>query len=414
MKAALLSSWTLFFGIALFMVGNGLQGVLLGIKAEQLSFGVSVTGFVMGGFYFGYVIGSFFIPTIVSRVGHVRVFGAMAGLASSSILIHAIVEISVVWFFMRVITGFAYVGLYIVAESWINDKATNDTRGALLSFYMIAQMLGLICGQLMLVLDDGASYHLFLWASILVSLAVIPILMTAAKVPDFQEPERASFKHVYKTSPLAVSGMAFIGMTSAMIFGMGAVFASKLGMTINEISIFMASFVVGTLILQYPIGKLSDIIDRRTVILFAHILSVLSALGAWIIGDRSFGLLILAALIHGGGSTPLYSLYIAHANDFLTSKQVVSSSSKLIMISGIGSMVGAPVMGYMIFLFGAMAFFAILTIAHAMMGIFVVVRMRARPALPTEEQGTFVVMPRGTASATPLLPEAEWEEDNAA
>ena len=140
----------------------------------------------------------------------------------------------------------------------------------------------------------------------------------------------------------------------------------------------------------------------------------ISALGAWFIGDRSFGLLILAALIHGGGSTPLYSLYIAHANDFLTSKQVVSSSSKLIMISGIGSMVGAPVMGYMIFLFGAMAFFAMLTIAHAMMGIFVVVRMRARPALPTEEQGTFVVMPRGTASATPLLPEAEWEEDNAA
>jgi MFS family permease len=255
MQAALLSSWTLFFGIFLFMAGNGLQGILLGTRAEQLAFGDLTTGFVMSGYFFGFLLGSNLVPRMVSHVGHVRVFGALAGLASSSILVHALFEIASLWMLMRIITGFAYSGMYIVAESWINSKADNKTRGSLLSIYMIVSMLGLIIGQLLLSAGDPDDGSLFLMVSILVSIAVIPILMTAAKVPEISEPEKISLFRVYNVSPLALIGMGFNGMSSAVIFGMGAVYANKLDLSLNEVAIFMSSIMVGALLLQYPIGK---------------------------------------------------------------------------------------------------------------------------------------------------------------
>ena len=408
MKSAIISSWTLFFGILLFMVGNGLQGVLLGVRAEQLKFGDVMTGLVMGGYFIGYFSGSFIVPKLVSRVGHIRVFGVMAALASASILVHPIIEYASIWMMMRFITGFAYVGMYIVSESWINDKATNSTRGSLLSVYMIVQMLGMMIGQSMLTFGSETGYDMFMAVSIIVSFAAIPIMLTAARSPDFEEPEPASFRRVYHNSPLSVVGMAITGFNAAIVFGMGAVFASKLGMTFNQVSYFMVAIVAGAMILQYPIGKLSDLIDRRTVILITHILSLGFLFASYYASTVSFFWLGVMMALYGGVSTPLYSLYIAHANDYLSPRQVVGTSAKLVMINGCGAIFGAPVLGYTIYLIGNSAFFSVQIIMHIIMIAFVFYRMYVRESMPVEAQGPYVGI-RGTSVASSLLPDAEWD-----
>lgn len=408
MRSAIISSWTLFFGILLFMVGNGLQGVLLGVRAEQLEFGDVMTGFVMGGYFLGYLSGTFIIPKLVSRVGHIRVFGVMAALASASILVHPIVEYASMWMIMRILTGFAYVGMYIVSESWINDKATNSSRGGLLSVYMIVQMLGMMIGQSMLTFGSETGYDMFLAVSIIVSFAAIPIMLTAARSPDFEEPEPASFRRVYYNSPLSVVGMGITGFNAAIVFGMGAVFASKIGMSLTQVSYFMVAIGGGAMILQYPIGKLSDLIDRRTVILIAHSLSLGFLIASYYASSISFLWLGLMMALYSGVSTPLYSLYIAHANDYLSPRQVVSTSAKLVMINGLGAIFGPPVLGYSIYLIGVSAFFSVQIIMHIIMIGFVFYRMYARESMPLEAQGPFVAV-RGTSVASSLLPEAEWD-----
>ncbi|MGB2097391.1 MAG: MFS transporter, partial [Candidatus Puniceispirillales bacterium] len=394
--------------ILLFMVGNGLQGVLLGVRAEQLEFGDVMTGFVMGGYFLGYLSGTFVIPKLVSRVGHIRVFGVMAALASASILVHPIVEYASMWMIMRILTGFAYVGMYIVSESWINDKATNSSRGGLLSVYMIVQMLGMMIGQSMLTFGSETGYDMFLAVSIIVSFAAIPIMLTAARSPDFEEPEPASFRRVYYNSPLSVVGMGITGFNAAIVFGMGAVFASKIGMSLTQVSYFMVAIGGGAMILQYPIGKLSDLIDRRTVILIAHSLSLGFLIASYYASSISFLWLGLMMALYSGVSTPLYSLYIAHANDYLSPRQVVSTSAKLVMINGLGAIFGPPVLGYSIYLIGVSAFFSVQIIMHIIMIGFVFYRMYARESMPLEAQGPFVAV-RGTSVASSLLPEAEWD-----
>ena len=407
MNSALLSSWTLFFGILLFMVGNGLQGVLLGVRAEQLGFGDVAIGLVMGGYFVGYLGGSFLVPKLVSHVGHIRVFGVMAALASASILVHPVAENSLVWLLMRVCTGFAYVGMYIVSESWINDRATNKTRGGLLSVYMIVQMIGMMIGQYMLNFSGGDKHTLFIAISVIVSFAAIPIMLTATQVPEFTAPEPASLKRVYNTSPLSVVGMTAVGFHSSLVFAMGAVYAAKIGMSVNQVAFFMISLSAGVMILQYPIGKLSDLIDRRTVILMTHIAAVICTIAGYFAGNHALTLYLIIA-IYGGVSIPQYSLYIAHANDYLSPRQVVSTGAKLVMLNGIGAVVGPPILGYAIFFVGAVAFWNVQFILHAGMIAFVLYRMSVRAAVPVEAQGAFTAV-RGTSMANTLLPEAEWE-----
>ena len=417
MRAVLFSSWTLFFGIFLFMAGNGLQGVALGVRAENLDFGDIITSIVMSGYYFGFLIGSLMVPKLLSFVGHVRVFAALSAIASSSILIHAFFEYATIWTLMRILTGFAYSGMYISAESWINEKATNKTRGALLSIYMIITMLGLIVGQLLTSFSEGEPSKPFIMISLLVSISVLPILLTASHAPEFEEPERISLLKVYNVSPLAMIGMLSHGMSAAVLFAIGAVYATKIGLSIQWTGIFMAMAMFGGLVFQYPIGWISDYFDRRTVILIVQSFAVITAFVAFLSEvfflNPAFPLfLVLAVFIYGGFHMPLYSLYIAHANDYLTPNQIVSTSSMLVMVNGIGAVFGAPIVGYFMYLFGASAFFVTLGLMNLGMAVFVVVRIFSRESMPIEAQGPFVAMPKNsTGLATTLLPDAEWIED---
>ncbi len=403
------ASWTLFFGLLLIMAGNGLQVVLLGIEAKTAGFSDITTGFVMAGYFLGIFLGSILVPKLLDNVGHVRVFGAMSALASAAVLIIAGFELPLLWALMRILTGFSFAGMYIVCESWLNDKSTNETRGQMLSLYMIVSMGGMGAGQMLIGFGGNSNIGLFLLASVMVSVAVVPVLLTAGSAPGFEEPERMSIRRLFQISPLAVIGLSINGVAVAMLFGMGAVYGRAIGMNNTEIGYFMTAPVLGALVLQYPIGRLSDRFDRRLVILLVALMGAVAAAAATLFNLPEFYLLLGCMFFYGGALFPTYSLCIAHANDFLTPRQMVAAASGLVMMNGVGAVLGSPLAALSIEFLGINSFFAMIAAMQALLVSVVLFRMTRRSAVPNEAQGSFVAIPESSSAVAAVLnPESEW------
>ena len=412
MLKAIISTWTLFFGLLLISAGNGLQVVLLGTRAPEAGFSNIATGIVMSGYFAGIFAGSIIVPHILARVGHVRVFGAMSAIASAAVLLHVVFLDPFVWTGMRFASGFSFAGMYIVCESWLNEKATNETRGQLLSLYMITNMAGMAAGQLMISLGEEGSAGLFLLASVMVSIAVVPILITASAAPSFEAPERISFRRLVQVSPLAVVGMIFVGIVISMVFGMGAVYGRNIGLDNTQVGYFMTSITLGTLALQYPVGRLSDKFDRRVVIFGVTVIASIAIGIASLFGADQFGLLLIMMLIFGGLVFSLYSLFIAHANDYLAPSQMVAMSSGLLMVNGAGAVMGSPLAASVIEIVGNHGFLPTIAGFLFLLAGFVLYRMRMRSAVPAEAQGAFVAIPDSSSGvAVNLSPEVEWVMD---
>ncbi|RDD60367.1 MFS transporter [Ferruginivarius sediminum] len=400
--------WSLLIGMGLIMLGNGLQGTLLGVRASGEGFGDSVTGFVMSGYFIGFLAGSTITTRAVQRVGHVRVFAALASIASIAILVHSIFVTPLVWGLMRVMTGFAYAGLYVVTESWLNDRATNELRGRLFSVYMVVSYLGMGGGQLLLNVSDPGSHDLFILVSIIVSLALVPILLSATRQPDSATPEPLSMRQLYRISPLGTVGCFATGIANGTIFGMGAVYARTSGLTVSEVSIFMGALIVGGAIFQWPIGKLSDRIDRRKVITVVALSAAVLAAAAVAMARVSDTGLLLLALALGGTVLTLYSLFIAYTNDHLEPRQMVAASSGLVLATGIGAILGPSTTGLVMDLTGPDGFLWYLSAIHVGIAAFSLYRMTRRAAPTAEEQSSYVV----TATRTSPLGSA-WVEEAA-
>ena len=413
MLRAITSTWTLFFGLLLISAGNGLQVVLLGTRAPDAGFSTIATGIIMSGYFAGIFAGSIIVPHILSRVGHVRVFGAMSAIASAAVLVHVVFLDPFVWTGMRFASGFSFAGMYIVCESWLNEKATNETRGQLLSLYMITNMAGMAAGQMMISFGETGAPGLFLLASVMVSIAVVPILITASAAPNFEAPERISFRRLVQVSPLAVVGMVFVGIITSMIFGMGAVYGRAIGLNDSQVGYFMTAVTLGTLVLQYPVGRLSDRFDRRAVILSATLIAAVAVAAAGLFSADQFIFILLMMMIFGGLLFSLYSLFIAHANDYLTPSQMVAMSSGLLMINGAGAVVGSPLAATVIDVIGFKGFMPTMALFFLTLAGFVIYRMNMRPAVPAESQGSFVAIPDASSGvAVNLSPEVEWVMDH--
>jgi len=412
MLKAIISTWTLFFGLLLISAGNGLQVVLLGTRAPEAGFSNIATGIVMSGYFAGIFAGSIIVPHILARVGHVRVFGAMSAIASAAVLLHVVFLDPFVWTGMRFASGFSFAGMYIVCESWLNEKATNETRGQLLSLYMITNMAGMAAGQLMISLGEEGSAGLFLLASVMVSIAVVPILITASAAPSFEAPERISFRRLVQVSPLAVVGMVLVGIVISMVFGMGAVYGRNIGLDNTQVGYFMTSITLGTLALQYPVGRLSDKFDRRVVIFGVTVIASIAIGIASLFDADQFGFLLIMMLIFGGLVFSLYSLFIAHANDYLAPSQMVAMSSGLLMVNGAGAVIGSPLAALVIEIVGTRGLMPTIASFLFLLAGFVLFRMRMRSAVPAEAQGAFVAIPDASSGvAVNLSPEVEWVMD---
>jgi len=389
LTAAIGASWALLLGFGILMLGDGLQGTLLAVRAFREGFSTTITGVVMSSFYVGFLAGSLWAPKIVRQVGHIRVFAALVALASASILVHALYIHPVAWVVLRLISGFCFSGIYIVAESWLNDSAPNESRGQLLSIYMVITYVAVGVGQLFLNLSDPVGYPLFVLTSVLISVAVVPLLLSASRAPSFEESSSVRLIDLYKISPLGVVGMFGEGLVTAAVFALGPVYAALQGYSNAEISFFITAPVLATVLLQWPIGHLSDKYDRRWVITIVTFAAALAAVGCVFAAQLSVWWAIVAFGVFGGFALPMYSLCIAHTNDHLQPEQMVAASGGLILAGGAGAILG-PFVISLVMNISQVGFFWALTSIHVFIGLFAIYRMIKRKPTPLDQQGHHV------------------------
>lgn len=406
-------AWALFLGMGLLMLGNGLQGSLLGIRASHEGFGTAVTGLIMSGFFAGFLLGSVWTPGAVQKVGHIRVFAALAALASGTILIHALLIVPSVWWGMRFVSGVCFSGIFVIAESWLNDRTENDIRGQILALYMITMFLGMGSGQLMLNLADPGRADLFIIASVVISLAVVPLLLSASPAPEIIQPRSTSLKRLLKASPLGVVGTFSAGLTNGSVFGMGAVFAHARGFSIGEVSAFMGLIIAGAAVTQWPIGKLSDIMDRRLIITAVTFIAATIAILAGLPGLWSNANLLVFAAVFGGLALPIHSLCLAYTNDYLDADERLGASSGLVLVLGSGSIVGPLASGVAMSLMGPGGFFWWLAFIHLGLGFYAVWRMTRRPSLAAADQSPFVATPQQSSLVVTAAAEQIYSEHEA-
>ena len=398
MISVLSNSWALLLGMLLLMLGNGLHGTLIGVRGEIEQFTTFEMSIVMSAYFVGFLGASRLVPDLIRRVGHVRVFAALGSFISAVLIIFPLFAHPIVWILGRLIIGFCFCGVYIVAESWLNNGASNDNRGKALSLYMIVQMAGIVAGQGLLLVADPGGYVLFMVISILVSISFAPILLSISPTPAFQRTNPMTLRQLYVSSPLGCVGMFLLGGVFSSQFGMAAVFGAVADLQLGQISAFVAAFYVGAMVLQYPIGWFSDRMDRRVLISIVSAMGALAAL-VGIFGWFSFPVLLGAAFLIGGMSNPLYSLLIAHTNDFLDYEDMVAASSGLLFINGLGAISGPLIVGWVMDRFGPSGFFLVIGTLMGGLTIYALYRMTQRASVAVEDTGVYAAV---APSASPV------------
>ena len=404
------NTWALMLGMMLLMVGNGLQGTLIGIRGELEGFSTIELSVVMSAYFVGFLGASRLVPELIRRVGHVRVFAALASFISAVLIAYPLLANPIFWSFGRIVIGFCYCGVYITAESWLNNSVNNDKRGQALSLYMIVQMIGIVSAQGVLAVGNPNGYSLFIIISILVSISFAPILLSVSPTPAFERTKPMSLAQLFRGSPLGCVGMFLLGGVFSAQFGMSAVFGSQIGLSLSKISLFVAAFYIGAMIFQYPIGWMSDRMDRRLLILLISASSAGGSVFAYFAGDYFFAL-VFAAFLVGGLSNPLYSLIIAHANDFIEYEDMASAAAGLLFVNGIGAISGPLIIGYAMNAFGPEIFFVIIFLLMSTLAAYAGYRMTQR-ATVSDTSVYAAVLPNSTGVAVEIAQEYAFEIAN--
>lgn len=403
MRTALAATWTLLLGMALLMLGAGLQGTLVGLRASLEGFPILLAGVMLAAYYLGYMAGSLMTPALVRSVGHIRVFAALTSLASVLILLQGVFVAPLPWTLVRIVFGFCFAGIYIVAESWLNDRVGNEHRGLLLSLYMLVCYAGLGLGQLLLNLADPRSTVLFILVSILISVAMIPMALTASSAPEFSVPVRVRLRDLFRSSPLGVVGVAMSGAVSGCLFSLGALYADGNGFTTFEVSLFMAVAILAGCLTQLPVGRMSDRMDRRKVVIAVCLLAAVGASGAWWLEEISRVGFFAMVAAYGGMSLTLYSLSSAHVNDHVPPDARLGASSTLILVNGAGAFIAPILVAAIMQVIGNDAFLPLLAVMHVLLAVYALFRMGRRAPVPGEQKTPFVGTPPGTSSSGELL-----------
>lgn len=380
------------------MLGAGLQGTLLGLRATLEGFPTPVTGMIMSCYYVGYLLGTSAAPRMIRRIGHIRVFAALAAMASATILVQAAFVQSLIWAVMRFSTGVCLAGIYVVAESWLNDRASKTNRGRLLAVYMLVLYVGLGAAQFLLLLANPSTSTPFMLVSVLISLSMVPIAVSAQQVPEPAIPQKVRYAELYRNSPLGVVAVCASGMISAIIFAMGPVYARLSGLGNRGIATFMAVSILSAVVTQYPVGRLSDRTDRRTIIAAVCALATIVAACIVMFGNMPRLLFLLLSGLFSGFALTLYSLSVSHVNDKLEPAQMVAASSALLRLNGGAAAVGPVLAGSLIAGFGPVAYFATLGTLTGTLTIYDLWRKSRRKPVPQELKQPFInAQPQGMA-----------------
>lgn len=411
---SILSVLTLLFGIGLMLTGNGLIGTLLGVRGNIEGFSSAVIGLIMAGYFTGFVTGTFIVPRLIRIAGYVRTFAALASICSVTVLLHGLYPDPLIWFLARAAAGVCIVGIYIVIESWLNEQTTNEQRGHIFSAYMTTTLVGLGTGQLLLQTGDVTTLQLFALGSVLMSVGLVPVAFTRVKEPPLVEAHRLGLRKLYHASPLGVVGALFAGVGTGAFWGLAPVMAAGIGLNPSGISGFMALSILGGALVMWPIGFLSDRLDRRKVLAWVCLFTGVAALGAlWLISWDA-RLILVAGFLYGSTGFSMYSLSAAHTNDHIGVEHMLEATSSLQLLYGVGAIAGPLVAGFLMQWIGPTILLAFMGTSALVPAVFARWRMWIRSSVPLDEQGDWVPQFATSPAALEMYPEggeAEYDDD---
>lgn len=399
----------LLSGVALLLMGSGLLGSLLSVRGQLEGFDAQVFGLVMSAYFVGFLIGTYLAPDLIRRIGHIRAFAFYAALAAVAVLLHAIFVSALAWGLLRLLTGIALVGLYTVIESWLNVAAPPDKRSQVFAVYMAVNLGGLAAGQVLFGQSDPASFVPFSLVAILICCAALPVTAGRMRQPELPHAPRLALRALYHTAPAAAGGALMSGLAMGGFWGLGAVYATRLGLDVSSVATMMGAAIVGGALLQLPIGRLSDRTDRRTAMTLVSLLAAAVAVLLVFVGDVQDGGGYLWQLhtlffVYGGLVFSVYPICVAHLLDHLPREDMLSGCSSLLLLNGVGSAIGPAVAGAAMDRFGPPALPGFFAVAFTLLAIGAFLRRLFRHRT-REHPAHFHAMLRTTPSALELLPE---------
>lgn len=395
----------LLLAIFLLMAGSGFLSTLLAVRLEDSGTSAGIIGLVATSYFGGLMLGSVRVERVISRIGHIRAFAACVTIYSASSLTYAIIDNAAVWTMLRFIDGFAMAGVFVCLESWLNQQASAQNRSAVLAFYMIALYSGQAAGQFLLNLGDKAPDLPFMVSAILLSISLLPILLTRIEQPRIEAVAPFSLKRLYKVSPLGIVGTLVTGAMLGAFYALGAVYSQRIGMGLSQVSLFTSCVIAGGVALQYPLGILSDRFDRRLVVIACFLAAALVCAPMVLLDVGAMGTIALGSLF-GGFAFALYPLCVAHSNDHLSEDDRIGASSGLVLTYSAGAVAGPLVGSAGMGVLGPAGLFMVMGALALLGGLFGIWRAFARAAVPAEDQQVFQSLPRTTPMAAVLEAEA--------
>lgn len=393
---------SLLLGTTLLLVGNGLQFTLLPLSGAAYHFSATLLGLMGSAYYVGFVAGCLIAPFLVQRAGHIRAFTAMVGTAAATVLGHALVIDPIAWIVLRAITGFCLAGLYLIIESWLNDRATNENRGLIMSAYIVVNFGAITGGQMLVTLNPITTFNSFAIASILCSLAVIPVALTRSAQPAPIAKVKFDPLPLYRAAPVGIVGVFMIGVANGAFWSLGPVFATGNGLDVNDSATLMSVAVVAGALSQWPVGQLSDRFDRRKVLAALLTCAALSGIALWRAPSDVTMLMIFGALF-GALTLPGYSLAAAHAYDKTPPGGYVQTATTVLLANGAGSIFGPALASLMMARLGPSSLFLFTASMQTLLLIFVLIRIRVRQPTSAEAKAAFDV-PATAPVAGPITP----------
>jgi len=409
MFQALSSVLSLLIGAGILILGNGLIGILMPIRLGAAHISSETTGMIMSAYYAGFMLGSIYGKVVIQRVGHIRAFAAFAALITVTFMICALFFNPALWTLLRAMMGFCMAALYATIESWLNVRSSNENRGQVLSLYTGTSYLGSFLGQFLVNVKSTDGVELFCLGALLTSLSLIPVVMTRVTGPEIGSIRPLKLTQLYRASPLGVAATGGAGLLSGGFYGLGAVYANQLGLSVFDVSLFMGMPVFGGLALQWPIGRLSDRYDRRTVLLIILLGTMIASFALSILSytEAALMFLLVAGTFLGGCLATIYPISVAHAFDYIDRSEMISANSSMLLIWAIGATAGPLVASLLMGQVGPSGLFYYLTAIAALLAAFTRYRMIVRQALPANEQTSFVAVGSTSAIAGALDPRTD-------
>lgn len=393
---------SLLIGTLFLFLGNGLQGLLLPVRGTHEGYSNEVLGLLGTTWAGGFVLGCFVAPQLVRRIGHVRAFSGFGAIICLNVLVTGMFVHDGAWLTLRAVTGFCTAGTSMIIESWLNERATNESRGAIFSLYISITLMGVVGGQLLVGVADVTTPFLFMVCGILYCLAILPTTLSTAASPQPLKRVSLDLPALYRNSPVSFVGILMIGIANGAYGTLVAVFASQAGMHQSTIAIMVSTTIFAGALMQFPAGRLSDRMDRRFVLAGLSGVSALAGVMLFIFQPMNVYIIIALVAVYGAAANALYPIAVAHANDFASSEDFVKVSGGLLLLFGIGTIIGPTLGGPVMTHFGPHALFAVTACAHIAVVAHAIFRSRQRAALPRAEKDNYATAPAANAPlATP-------------